>query len=81
MKKNADKCKTLSEDKRNLSVDEAAPGKVESFIFLGSLVEDMKRRIALAAAVFGNMVQKRRREKTEITIVLYAYISNCIICC
>ena len=59
MKKNADKCKTLSEDPRNLSVDEAAPGKLESFIFLGSLVEDMKRRIALAAAVFGKKLKLR----------------------
>lgn len=61
------------------------PEKMGSFLFLGSLAsnscKDMKRRISLAATALGNMVQKRRRKKTEIKTVLDAYIASCIIGC
>ena len=64
MKINADKFKMLNKDPRHLSVDETDLEKVDSFVFLGSLIsktsEDMKRRITLAERY---MVQKKHREK------------------
>lgn len=65
MKINVDKCKILSEDPPHLSVKTTALKKVDTFVFLGSLVtktENMKRRMKK------NIWSAKDRKKTEIRL-------------
>ena len=59
MKINGAKCKTLSTSDQRINIDGQEIEHVEEFLFLGSVLPDsstyIKRRIALAAAAFGQL--------------------------
>ena len=59
MKINASKCRIMTEDQRDITLNDTSIDKVDSFVFLGSVVpsveNDVKRRISLAAWSFGRL--------------------------
>ena len=59
MKINPAKCKIMTEDPRDIKLNQIPIDKVENFVFLGSNVpsteNDVKRRIRLAASAFGRL--------------------------
>jgi hypothetical protein len=59
MKINPKKCKIMTEDPRDITLDQMPIDKVENFVFLGSDVPsteaDVKRRTRLAASAFGRL--------------------------
>ena len=62
MKINTSKCKVISSDKRNITINGEAIETVDKFTFLGSSVpavaDDVQRRINLAAWAFGRLRDK-----------------------
>ena len=78
MKVNPDKCKIISESDSNITISDKNVEKVETFVFLGSVVtgssEDIKRKIGLAAIAIGRLrknIWSRRDLTVRLKIRLY----------
>ena len=78
LKINADKCRIISSDLRDIQVEGKTVKKVEEFVFLGSLVPstnaDIRRMISLASIAFGklrNSIWSRRNINRKLKLRLY----------
>ena len=68
LKVNQTKCKVLTSETRNITIDGNSVENVDNFVFLGSVVpdtaDDVKRRIALASSAFGRLKEKIWRNRS-----------------
>ena len=78
MKINADKCKIITPENGNITIDRKNVNHVSEFVFLGSVVpgtsSDVCRRLSLAAAAFGRLkepIWSKRNIPTKLKIRLY----------
>ena len=78
MKINVKKCKIISPETDNITIEGNDIEKVESFTYLGSVVpgteSDVKRRIALASTAFGNLKENifsRKDVPKKLKVRLY----------
>ena len=82
MKINGDKCKILSQDGKDVTIDSTVVEKVTQFNFLGSTIPgtttDVEKRLAMAYASFGRLsrnVWTNRNFSTKLKLrLLYALI-------
>ena len=78
MKINVKKCKVISPETDNITIEGNDIEKVESFTYLGSAVpgteSDAKRRIVLASTAFGNLKENIFGRKDVPKNSKFAYI-------
>ena len=78
MKINVKKCKVISPETENITIESNDIEKVESFTYLGFVVHgtesDVKRRIASASTAFGNLKKNIFSRKDVPKNSKFAYI-------